>query len=121
MPKVTRVTDRESRWQQSLHDPKAYKVELWDGRKIGQGRTLLSRCSPGQSVAPQKSSAAWDIFVLEGDMTVNGEKLGSGDHVLIEAGEACSWSTDSGCLSLVFVRTDHEWVGVDLPLAAGHK
>ena len=81
------------------------------GRAENQARSdVAPRYYPGQCVAPQRSDAAWDIFLLEGDMTVNGEKLGPGDHVLILAGELCSWSTESGCLPLVFVRTDHEWV-----------
>ena len=81
------------------------------GRAENQARSdVAPRYYPGQCVAPQRSDAAWDIFLLEGDMTVNGEKLGPGDPVLILAGELCSWSTESGCLPLVFVRTDHEWV-----------
>jgi len=52
-------------------------------------------------------------LLLEGDVTVNGETIGLGDHALIPPDESSISSTESGCLSLVIVRTDHEWIGLN--------
>lgn len=109
--KVTRVEDRK--WESARFDPKASKVTFYDGRENGGGRTLLSKYLSGQCVAPQTSSAPWDIFVIEGDLTVNGALLTPGDHVLCEANESIEFSSMNGCVSLIFVRANHEWIGLE--------
>ena len=108
MPKVTRVIDRK--WEDQAFDPRGEKVELFNARPTREGRTLLSRYPPKMQTKPARSDSHWDIFVLEGDIAINGEKLGPGDHVLIFPGEEISYFTDKGCEFLIFIRTDHEWV-----------
>ena len=68
-----------------------------DSDKLTQGRgfAILAACFGTRS---------------ERLMQPGGEEIGPGNHVLIEANELCSWPTSKGCLSLMLVRTDHEWV-----------
>ena len=108
MPKITHVNERK--WVPSTYDPKASKVSLFDARYNRKGRTLLSRILPGASLASQRSDTHWDIYILDGDLTVNGIKCLSGAHILCYLEEEISWSSEKGCECLVFVRTTHEWV-----------
>ncbi len=94
-------------WVDSKNDPKAQKVNLYDGRN--RGRSMISRVGPGESAGSQWSDLPWDIFVLQGDLTVNGCRCDSGDHVLCEPHKQIAWATDTGCASLVLVRGNHQW------------
>ena len=108
MPKITHVDERK--WVPSTYDPKASKVNFFDARYNRKGRTLLSRVLPGASLSPQRSDAHWDIYILEGDLTVNEIKCLPGDHILCYPEEEIRWISEKGCVCLVFVRTTHEWV-----------
>ena len=81
-----------------------------------QGRqTILVRMAAGASYFPHRHDAAEESFVLEGDVTADGETLTAGDYHRAAAGSLHgAQTTESGCLLLIISSTHDNFV-VDTP------
>jgi anti-sigma factor ChrR (cupin superfamily) len=73
--------------------------------------TCLMRLEPGVIFPPHRHAGPEEIFVLEGDLTVEGERCDRGDYVRSVPGSAHSPFTEGGCLLLIKASTDNEWLG----------
>ncbi|MCU0545495.1 MAG: cupin domain-containing protein [Oscillatoriaceae cyanobacterium Prado104] len=72
--------------------------------------TCLMRLDAGVTFPPHRHTGPEEIFVLEGDLTVEGEICYQGDYVRSVPGSAHSPFTEKGCLLLIKASTDNEWL-----------
>ena len=109
MPTITKASEMDGLWVASTYDAKVRKIELYEGRSQNKGRTLLSRLYPGHQALAQYSNSFWDIFVMTGDLEVNGERLATREHFLCYPYQDVQYRTETGCELLIFIRTNHFW------------
>ncbi|NJK75079.1 MAG: cupin-like domain-containing protein [Richelia sp. CSU_2_1] len=72
--------------------------------------TCLMRLEAGVIFPPHRHAGPEEIVVLEGDLTVEGERCDRGDYVRSVPGSAHSPFTERGCLLLIKSSTDNEWL-----------
>jgi len=76
--------------------------------EAGQG-TYMVKVPAGWSHVEEADEATLEIFIVEGDLTANGQQLGAGGYVAIpQGGGAVELSSSGGCQAYAF--WDSEWV-----------
>ena len=73
-------------------------------------RNVELRLLPYTRMPPFRTSAPADVFIIGGDLSVNGEREGAGGFFVIEDGAAVSVSTEFGCLCIVWSEGPVEWL-----------
>jgi len=111
LPGVIAVRSGAAEWIQTPVAGVAYKVL---GRDPGQGRTTrLVRFSPGMRYPRHRHVGVEEIYIIEGELCVNGASLKTGDYCRSEAGtEELGTFTDVGALAMV-ISADADEVVVD--------
>lgn len=111
LPGVVAVRSNAADWIPTPVAGVAYKVL---GRDPGQGRTTrLVRFSPGMRYPRHRHVGVEEIYIIEGELCVNGASLKAGDYCRSEAGtEELGTFTDVGALAMV-ISADADEVVVE--------
>ncbi|MGL5061927.1 MAG: cupin domain-containing protein [Microcoleus sp.] len=72
--------------------------------------TCMMRLEAGVTFPLHRHAASEEIFVLEGDLTVEGEICHQGDYIRSIPGSTHAPITQDGCLLLIKSSTDNEWL-----------
>ncbi|TAE51769.1 MAG: cupin domain-containing protein, partial [Oscillatoriales cyanobacterium] len=70
--------------------------------------TCLMRLEPGVTFPLHRHADSEEVFVLEGDLTVEGEVCYQGDYIRSVPGSIHSPVTEGGCLLLIKSSTNNE-------------
>jgi anti-sigma factor ChrR (cupin superfamily) len=70
--------------------------------------TCLMRLEPGGTFPLHRHAGSEEVFVLEGDLIVEGEICHQGDYIRTVPGSTHSLLTQEGCLLLRKTSTDNE-------------
>jgi anti-sigma factor ChrR (cupin superfamily) len=92
---------------------KSYGVPgVWLGKlyidKQKREITCLMRLEPGSTFPLHRHAGSEEVFVLEGDLIVEGEICYQGDYIRSVPGSTHSPLTQGGCLLLMNTSTDNE-------------
>jgi|SRR6476469_2117286 len=68
----------------------------------------LLRAEPGVTYPPHRHAAVEEIFMLEGDLEVDGEVYGRGDYIRSSPGSIHSPYTSTGCMFFIRTSIDDE-------------
>ena len=93
------VRTDEQQWRASKTPGVSVKVLRAD--KETGASTALVRFEAGTRFPAHDHPAGEEIFVVEGDFTVGGERLASGDYLYTPPGGKHAASTEHGCVVLV--------------------
>lgn len=102
------VRSREVKWRH-FRVPGISIGNLYIDKKKRQ-ITCLMRLEAGVIFPPHRHAGPEEIFVLEGDLIVEGEICDRGDYIRSVPGSAHSPFTEGGCLLLIKSSTDNEWL-----------
>ncbi|MEW6207571.1 MAG: cupin domain-containing protein [Acidobacteriota bacterium] len=76
--------------------------------------TSLVKMSPGMRLEPHRHKGVEELFILEGDCNVNGERLGPGDYHRAAPGSLhLTTHTVAGTMFLLRARMDYEFISAD--------
>ena len=76
-------------------------------------RNVQLRLLPGTAVPAFRTTAALDLFVVGGDLTLGGEAQGAGSFFVVEAGTHVEMSTRYGALLLAWSEGPVRWTNAD--------
>lgn len=83
-------------------------------------RNVQLRLLPYASVPPFRTSAALDLFVLGGDLSLGGERHGPGSFFVVDEGARVEMATEFGCLALAWSEGPVAWLDAALSDPFGH-
>lgn len=110
-PGVTAVRTDDIEWIAAPLPGVFYKVLNHDPERLLT--TRLVRFEPGLRYPNHRHGGTEEIYLIQGEVTVNGITLRAGDYCRSEAGtEEFGTSTETGALALV-VSSDLDEVGID--------
>jgi anti-sigma factor ChrR (cupin superfamily) len=111
LPGVFAVRSSSAEWIPTPVAGVAYKVL---GRDPAEGRTTrLVRFSPGMRYPKHRHAGVEEIYIIEGELCVNGASLKAGDYCRSEPGtEELGTFTDVGALAMV-ISSDADEVVVE--------
>ena len=95
-------------WNQSQVAPGGWqRTGLYNDRPRspeGNYSTLVRHEGPGE-VTMQPFPFDWEVFLLEGDLELDGTRMSPGDHCAVAAGETITGRTLQGCQHLIIARS----------------
>ncbi|HYE89804.1 MAG TPA: cupin domain-containing protein [Terriglobales bacterium] len=93
------VQASETAWKASRTPGISVKV-LRSDKASGESTTLI-RVDAGAKIPPHDHPGGEEIFVLEGDLTVGGDRMKAGDYLYTPPSMKHAASSDGGCVFLV--------------------
>ncbi len=107
MPRFNPASERQ--WTESAQQPQGSGWErcgLYNPPpRKGEGKyTTLVRHKGPTEFNQDPFSFEWEIFLLAGDLEIDGRQMVPGDHCVIAAGERIAGRTASGCEHLIIGR-----------------
>lgn len=110
-PEIFSVRADEGEWNQ-VEEGILIKVLSMDA--ASGLATSLVKMSPGMRLEPHRHKGVEELFILEGDCDINGEKLGPGDYHRAAPGSIhMSTHTVDGTMFLLRARMDYEAISAD--------
>ena len=103
------VRTGEQDWR-ALRTPGVSIKVLRADKGTGESTALL-RFEPGARFPAHNHPAGEELFVLEGDFRVGGERLGAGDYLYTPPDGKHAASTEGGCVILVTLPRPVEILG----------
>ncbi|MBI4482288.1 MAG: cupin domain-containing protein [Acidobacteria bacterium] len=91
---------RQMEWQPSKHANVVFKTLRFD-RASGSG-TVLLRMAPGAEYPVHRHAGSEEVYVLEGEMTIEGTRYGPGMYLYSPPSSVHGARTEQGCTFLAF-------------------
>lgn len=94
-------------------------IEMWDGVQVKRlfvdkergTVTTLFKMAPGSSIPAHRHHSVEECLVIEGDYSINGERLGPGDyHCALPGSTDQTLTTVGGTTFLLVSAPDHEFL-----------
>ncbi|MFD0915376.1 cupin domain-containing protein [Pseudahrensia aquimaris] len=103
------------KWQGTVHGGLQRRL-IFDYKETEfDRRSSQIRLLPYTKLPTFFTNAPMDIFVIGGDLTVSGESAIGGDFMVLDEGARADFSTEFGCLALIWSEAPVRWHDADFP------